>query len=71
MKGLKLYELSIKLYENGNTKGNWEYIDTNFQLSLAYLMINNKEKAKEYINKILKIEPEFGMAKWVLINRCI
>jgi tetratricopeptide (TPR) repeat protein len=62
--GIKLYDLSIKLYENNNSNGNY------LQIAIAYLNINNKDKAKEYLNKILKVEPEFQLAKWYLMNRC-
>jgi tetratricopeptide (TPR) repeat protein len=68
--GIKLFELSITLFENNKTKGSWEYFDTYLQMAIAYLNINNKDKAKEYLNKVLKIEPEFKSAKWFLQNRC-
>jgi tetratricopeptide (TPR) repeat protein len=68
--GIKLFDLSITLFENNKTKGSWEYLDTYLQMAIAYLNINSKEKAKEYLNKVLKIEPEFKSAKWFLMNRC-
>jgi tetratricopeptide (TPR) repeat protein len=68
--GIKLFDLSITLFENNKAKGSWEYLDTYLQMAIAYLNINNKDKAKEYLNKVLKIEPEFKSAKWFLMNRC-
>jgi tetratricopeptide (TPR) repeat protein len=68
--GIRLFDLSITLFENNKTKTSWEYIDTYLQIAIAYLKINNKEKAKEYLNKVLKIEPDFKSAKWFLLNRC-
>ncbi len=68
--GIKLFDLSIKLYEKNNTNGSWEYLDTYLQIAIAYLNINNKDKAKEYLIKVLKIEPEFKLAKWFLQYRC-
>ena len=68
--GIKLFDLSITLFENNKTKGSWEYLDTYLQMAIAHLNTNNKDKAKEYLNKVLKIEPEFKSAKWFLKNRC-
>jgi tetratricopeptide (TPR) repeat protein len=68
--GIKLFDLSIKLYENNNSNENWEYLDTYLQIAIVFLNNNNKEKAKDYLNKVLKIEPEFKLAKWFLLNRC-
>lgn len=68
--GIKLFDLSINLFEKNKTKGSWEYLDTYLQMAIAYLNINNKDKAKEYLIKVLKIEPEFKSAKWFLKNRC-
>jgi tetratricopeptide (TPR) repeat protein len=68
--GIKLFDLSITLFEKNKTKGSWEYLDTYLQMAIAYLKIDNKHKAKEYLNKVLKIEPEFKSAKWFLKNRC-
>ena len=69
IEGIKLFDLSITLFENNKTKGRWEYLDTYLQMAIAYLKINNKDKAKEYLNKALKIEPEFKSVKWFLKNR--
>jgi len=68
--GIKLFALSITLFENNKTKGSWEYLDTYLQMAIAYLNTNNKDKAKEYLDKVLKIEPAFKSAKWFLTNRC-
>ena len=66
--GIAHYKKAIKMYEQFNTKYKWEYIDAYFQIALAYKQLSNKVKAKDYLNKVLKIEPDFKMAKWQLKN---
>jgi len=68
--GIEMYNRALTLYINGKTKWDWEFLDTNLQIALAYLNLNDKEKAKIYLCNILKIEPDFELAKWFLNNKC-
>lgn len=60
------FEKAIELYEAGDTKDNWLYMDTHMGLAMAYNKIEEREKAKEILEKAVELEPQYYWAKSTL-----
>lgn len=67
---IKAYEKAIGLYEStSTTKKNWMYIDALAFLGQAYSKNNEVSKAIATYEKALKIEPDFGWVKFLLLPK--
>lgn len=62
------YEKSIAIFEKGQLKNNWLYIDTLVGLAMAYQKTEKQSEAKTTLEKALEIEPEHGWAKSMLAS---
>lgn len=67
-KALEYYLRAEKLIERNKweTKNNWNYLSLLASIAQCYYSINDFRSSMNYIEKILKIEPEFQLAKNVL-----
>ena len=65
---VKAYQKSISIYESENPTENWLYLDTLVGLALAYNKIEQSEKARETLNKVIELEPQHGWARSLLAN---
>lgn len=62
----KSFMKAIEIYENGNDTDHWLYLNALVGLSMAYNKLDEPIKAKEILEKAIKIEPEFYWAKSIL-----
>ncbi|MFQ3579007.1 MAG: hypothetical protein SNJ71_02565 [Bacteroidales bacterium] len=64
-KAVEYYEKALQLMEKSNVSKqyNWNYLNLMVTLAQAYKEVNNTEKAKQCIKKILQIEPNFLWVK--------
>ncbi|WP_462281992.1 tetratricopeptide repeat protein [Salinivirga cyanobacteriivorans] len=67
---INYYQKAIELYERDTTeiKNNWQYINTLAWLGIAHSKNEAYDKAKATYEKALKIEPEYGWVKHVLMK---
>jgi tetratricopeptide (TPR) repeat protein len=63
-KALDYYLTAEKLIENNrDTVNNWNYLSLLTVISQSYYYLNDFSSSMKYIDKMLRIEPEFGYAK--------
>ncbi len=60
-------EKAVAIYEqNQDTQGNWLYMESLVNLSMAYQKVDKIDKAKDTLKKSLELEPEYGWAMSIL-----
>jgi tetratricopeptide (TPR) repeat protein len=63
-KALEYYLTAEKLIEkNSDTANNWNYLSLLTVIAQSYYYLNDFSSSMKYIEKMLRIEPEFGYAK--------
>ena len=62
------FEKSIALYEKGDLKNNWLYIDALVGLAESYRKTEKEAQAKATLEKAIEVEPEHGWAKSILVS---
>ncbi|MEQ9402732.1 MAG: hypothetical protein RIM99_04025 [Cyclobacteriaceae bacterium] len=67
-KAVVAFKEAEKLFELGDTKNDWMYLDTLVGLSLAYIKTEETELANATLNKAIEIEAEFHWAKSILAS---
>ena len=66
-KAVIAYTKSIAVYEEeGNTEGNWLYLDAMMGLAMSYKSTKQDDKAKSTLEEAIAIEPQYYWAKSTL-----